>query len=522
MLWNDLRYALRLMRRSPGFTAVAVLSLALGIGANTAIFSLFDTIVLRMLPVAHPEQLVEFLQKYPGEPRGDAYLGWANYEHFRDHNHVFSALTGMAFDNLAAVRIEGGEPETLIREDVVGNYFRVLGLKAALGRLIEPEDVPADGAGNVAVVSWSYWNTRLHRDPATLGKRIFVNDAPMTIVGVAPRAYIGPRIGVKTDVWAPREKEAVSNLARLKPGVSIDQARAEMAVLFQFTIEQRAARSKDPLVRQIKMEIEPAGAGLARVRDQYGKPLRLLMGVVGLLLLLACINMASMLLARSAGRQREMSVRVGLGATRGRLVKQMLAESVLLSGAGTLVGVPLAYFGTGVLVRIIATGRAFERIEIQVQPDVNVLLFAAGVALLTGLLFGLAPAWYAFRSAPVAALRHTGGAGDTRFWRFFGRGLVSAQVALAILLVSAAAVFLGHLSRLRNLDLGFRSDHVLLMSLNPGSAYKREQLAAPYQGVVDQARNDSGSPLGFDQWLHSHRGLRRQPLRNRGRICGTA
>ena len=222
----DFRYALRLLRRSPGFTAVAVLSLALGIGANTAIFSLLNTVMLRTLPVAHPEQLVEFLQKYPGEPRGDGYWGWDSFEHYRDYNRVFSAMTGMSFDNIAPVRTEGSEFETVIRENVVGNYFQVLGLKPAIGRLIVPEDVPASGAGNVVVLSWFYWNSRFHRDLAILGKRIFVNDTPMTVIGVAPRAYEGPRVGVRTDIWAPQEKESVTMLGRLKPGATIEIGRA--------------------------------------------------------------------------------------------------------------------------------------------------------------------------------------------------------------------------------------------------------------------------------------------------------
>src|SRR5579885_2946379 len=169
MLWTDVRYALRLMRRSPGFTAVAILSLALGIGANTAIFSLLNTIMPRQLPVTQPGQLVEFLQKYPGEPRLDGYWDWQNYEHFRDYNHVFSDLTGVSFDYRASVRTEAGEPESLVRENVAGNYFRMLGLKPAIGRLIAPEDVSGTGTGDVAVVSWSYWDTRFNRDPSILG-----------------------------------------------------------------------------------------------------------------------------------------------------------------------------------------------------------------------------------------------------------------------------------------------------------------------------------------------------------------
>src|SRR5580658_1393723 len=367
MLLNNIRYALRLARRSPGFTAVAVLSLGLGIGANTAIYSLFYTIMLRQLPVVHPEQLVQFLRKAPGEPRNDGYWGWEKYEYFRDHNHVFSALTGTSFDNLASVHMDGADRENLILETVPGNYFAVLGLKPMIGRLIGPEDVPANGEGTVAVVSWSYWNTRLNRDPAVLGKRIWYEDAAKTIIGVAPRTYTGPRVGVRTDIWTPRTKYDLTMLARLKPGVTLQQAQAEMSVLYRSWLEQNAAADKDSKARQIQMEVEPAGAGLVRLRDQYGKPLVLLMAVVGALLLLACINMAGMLLARSAGRQREIAVRIGLGAGRGQLVSQMLTESLLLSGAGTVAGLALAYCGIGVLVGIMASGRAFEHVEIQVQ-----------------------------------------------------------------------------------------------------------------------------------------------------------
>jgi predicted permease len=481
MLLNDIRYALRLMRRSPGFTSVAVLSLALGIGANTAIYSLFYTVMLRQLPVAHPEQLVELVRDSPTEFHWAGYWGWEKYEYLRDHNTVFSGLTGTGFDNLAAVRLPRSDSETLIQENVPENYFRVLGLKPAIGRWFGPADIPASGDGDVAVVSWSYWDRRFHRDPAILGQRIFYNDAPKIIIGVAPRSYVGPRVGSRTDVWIPVERFDLTMLARLKPGVTMQQAQAEIAVLYQ---EMQGALRLDQRVAT-RMELLPAGAGLVRVRDEYGKPLLLLMAVVGLLLLLACINMASMLLARSAGRQQELAVRVGLGAGRGRLVRQMLTESLLLSGAGAAAGVVVAYYGIGVLVRIMASSRAFEHIEVEVHPDLSIVLFTAGIALLTGLLFGLAPAWYAFRAQPAMALRQAGRGGDTWFWRWFGKGLVAAQVALSIFLVTAAALFLDHLTRLRNFDLGFRSDHVLLVTLDPShSGYQPEQLAAPYQELL--------------------------------------
>src|SRR5579864_2294649 len=233
MLRTDLRYALRLMRRSPGFTAVAVLSLALGIGANTTIYSLFYTVMLRQLPVEHPEQLVELVRDSPTELHWAGYWDWEQYEYLRDHNHVFSGITGTSFDNLAPVRTEGSDPETSIQENVPGNYFPVLGLKPAIGRLIGSEDVPASGEGDVAVVSWSYWNRRFHRDPGILGKRIFSHDAPKIIIGVAPRTYVGPRVGSRTDLWIPVGHGGLTMLARLKPGVTMERAQAGIAVLYQ-------------------------------------------------------------------------------------------------------------------------------------------------------------------------------------------------------------------------------------------------------------------------------------------------
>ena len=499
MLRNDIRYALRLMRRSPGFTAVAVLSLALGIGANTAIYSLFYTVMLRPLPVAHPEQLVELVRDSPAEVHWPGYWSRDQYEYLRDHNHVFSGITGMGFDNLAPVRLPGSDAEALILEAVPGNYFQVLGLKPAIGRLIAPEDAPAAGDGDAVVVSWSYWHTRFHGDPAIPGKRIYYKDAPKVIIGVAPRDYVGPRVGSRTDIWMPTGDDGLTMLARLKPGVTLTQAQAEIAVVYRGLLEHDAARGRHSRIGT-RMELLPAAAGLARVRDEYGKPLLLLTAVVGLLLLLACINMASMLLARSAGRQRELAVRVGLGAGRGRLVCQMLTESVLLSGAGAVAGVAVAYYGVGVLVRILASSRAFEHIEVEVHPDWNIALFTGGIALLTGLLFGVAPAWHAFRVTPALALRQTGRGGDTWFWRWFGKGLVAAQVALSIFLVSAAAVFLNHLERLRNFDLGFRSDHVLLVTLDVSrGGYKPAQLGTPYRELlarmqaIPQVRSASAS-----------------------------
>jgi len=488
-VWQDARYALRGMRRSPGFTAVAVISLALGIGANTAIFSLLEAAMLRLLPVSHPEELVELLQKYPGEPRGNGYWSRRSYEHIRDGNHVFSALIAASVDNAAPLELQGAQPETGIVEDVSGNYFPDLGIQPAVGRLIGPEDNPADPNGAVAVLSWEMWTSRFHQDPAVLGRRILVENAPATIVGVAPRGFVGLRVEAKTDIWLPQPptQNDLTLLARLRPGATLQQARAEMTVLYRFTIEERAAASRDPQVRQLSVQVEPAGDGLNTVRDRFGKPLTVLMTIVGLLLLLACVNIASLLLSRAAGRKREMALRTSLGASRGRLLRQMLTESLLLSIVATLFGIVLAYFGTAALLRIMASGRLHERVYLRVEPDLHVLLFTAVIAVLAGLLFGIAPAWNAFRTAPVNALRQSGRAFETRASRVFAQSLVAAQVALSMLLLTTGALFIANLASLERADLGFHRDHVLLVGLDPSrSGYDRQRLSRAYEELLDR------------------------------------
>ncbi len=483
MLWQDARYALRGMRHSPGFTTVAVLSLTLGIGANTAVFSLINTVMLRSLPVREPQQLVELLQKYPGEPRGNGYFSRASYEYYRDHNHVFSSLIAASTPSRFSVRGDGLEPQIVNGQYVIGDFFAGLGIKPAIGRLIGPED---SRAGGVGVVSWSFWKSRFNLDPSILGKRIIVQDLPVTIIGVTPGAFSGLLIGLRTDIWLPSIVPGnLALMARLKPGVSIEQARAEMAVLYRFTIEERARASKDPLIRQMKMEVEPAGTGLALLRDQFGKPLLLLMAVVGLLLLIACTNVASLLLARGAARQKEMAVRISLGAGRFRLACQVMTESLLLSGVGGLLSVSVAYFGAGALVRMMTSGRRTMPVGIPVEIDVHVLAFTFGVALLTGLLFSLAPTWSAFSSAPVSSLRDMRRAGETRFRRIFGKILVVSQVALSVVLLSAAGLFIRNLSNLEHVNLGFRRDHVLLVTLNEAhSGYTSEQLCRAYRELL--------------------------------------
>jgi predicted permease len=483
--WRDARYALRMMRRSPGFTIVAVLSLALGIGANTAIFSLIDTLMFRRLAVQDPGQLVELLQKYPGEPRGNGFWSRESFQHFRDHNHVFSALIASSGASPLSVRRNDSGQEAVHGEYVSADFFPALGLKAATGRLLGAEDSSA------AVVSWSYWQSRFNLDPAILGKRIVVQDMPVIIVGVAPREFLGLQSASKTDIWLPlstsESHQRLTLIGRLKRGVSIEQARAEMALLYQFTIEERASTSQDSLIRQLKIELEPAGAGLSNLRDVFAKPLSVLMTVVGLLLLITCANLAGLLLARGAARQKEMALRVSLGATRSRLMYQVLTESLLLSGTGGVLGVVFGYFGAGALVRILASGRQIvglpAHLEIPVQIDSRVLLFTAAIALGAGVVFGLVPAW----NAAVSGLR------PARLNRIFGRSLVVSQVALSVILLSAAALCVRQLINLQHVDLGFTRDHVLLVTLDPSSSgYNNAQWSRSCRELLERLEQIPG------------------------------
>ena len=494
---QDVRYALRQLRKNLGFTAVAVLTLALGIGANTAIFSLVNSLMLHTLPVREPGQLVELLHRYPGEPHLNGFSPQA-YELMRDHNHVFSGLIAAAYQSFH-VRGEGLEPQILQGGYVGGNFFPVLGVKPALGRLIGPQDDRPGDPSAVAVVSWSYWKSRFNFDPAILGKQIIVEDVPVTVVGVAARNFSGLEVESSREVWLPLAMQptivqsgpgwgSLWLVGRLKPGVSINQAQAEMAVLYESTLDEQARATNNPFIRKMKLEMEPAGAGLSKLREEWKKPLLLLQAVVGLLLLLACTNLASMLLARGATREHEMALRLSLGAGHFRLARQVLTESLLLSAVGSLLGVYVAYFGAGVLARIITSERRpGPALDFQVRADTNVLFFTAAITLLTILLSGLIPTLRAMRTAPASSLRQAGGPGETKLRRLFGKSLVVAQVALSVVLLSAAGLFVRHLLNLRHLDLGFHPDHVLLVTLDPDrSGYDDQRLSLAYQQLLER------------------------------------
>jgi predicted permease len=500
---RDLIYAMRALRRNPGFAATAILTLALGIGANTTIFSLINTLILRPLPVRHPEQLVELLSRYPSDPAGN-WFPWKYYQQYRAQNHVFADLIGTSSAQFQLTR-DGSEAETIDGEYVEGTFFRALGVQPALGRLFGPEDDRVGTANEaVAVVSWPCWKNRFTGDPDIVGRRITLDGAAATVIGVTRQEFFGLEVGSTPEVWVPAAMQALTGrsdnpgpghwggswklMGRLNAGASTEQARAEMRVLDRTRIEETAAASGNAQWRRVVIDVVPASAGFSTLRRGFAAPLLVVMAIVGVLLVLMCTNIASMLLARGAARQREMAVRVSLGAGRLRLVRQVLNESLLLSAAGSVIGVALAYVGAGALVRMISSGRPIiglpQRLEIHVQPDVRVLLFTAAVALAAGVLFGAAPAWNAVSSSPAASLSVR--AGETRSRRRIGQGLVVAQMALSVVLLSAAGLFAGRLSSLRDLDhLGFQRDSVLLVTLDPrGAGYNRTQLTVLYQELL--------------------------------------
>src|SRR6266566_1239027 len=354
-LQRDVRYALRALYKSPGFTAVAILTLALGIGADTAIFSLVNALMLRSLPVRQPEQLVEMLWKYPGDPRLNNYR-WKDYEHFRNQNHLFTDLIAMSRGRFQVTGTTLG-PEVVDGVYVPGKFFDFLGLRPAIGRLIGPQEDHIGSTGvAVAVISWRYWQSHFNLDPTVLDRSLIVNDVPTAIIGVTPREFFGLQLGIDPPLWLPVAMEpliqtpshladgslGVGLVARLKPGVTLEQAQAEMRVLDQPRLAELEARSHDAQWRHVTLNVEPAGAGLSMLRDRFASSLLLMMWAVGVLLLVACINIASMLLARGAARRREMAVRVALGAGRLRIVRQVLTESLLLSTVGGVCGVFVA------------------------------------------------------------------------------------------------------------------------------------------------------------------------------------
>jgi|SRR5690242_5164881 len=494
-LWRDLRYGLRALRNHPGFTSIAVLSLALGIGANTAIFTLIDAVMLRMLPVQNPQELVSLKlapdSRFPREaPDGDHSIvfPYPAFVQMRDRNQVLSAL--FAFRDAAGLSVlVNGNAEVAHGQLVTSNYFSSLGVRAALGRdFIAADD--AAGAPPVAIISYGYWQSHFGGQAYALERQIVVNGVPVTIIGVAAPEFFGLQPGSAVDLYMPLAMQPriapsvagedpgtsaftaanvwwIQLMGRLKPGVTPEQARANLDVIYRPAVLHglHPEAGRKPLVPPA-LELLPASGGLDALRTAFSKPLAILMIVVGIVLLIACVNVANLLLVRSSARAREIAVRLSLGASRGRLIRQLLLESVLLSSFGGLLGLVFAYWGCNALVAMMRHGNS--AVLLDVHPDGNVLAFTAVACVLTGILFGLAPALRATRVELTPALKQTTGSlGTTREKMYTSKSLVTAQVALSVVLLFCAGLFVRTLVNLETMNVGFSRDNLLLFGVSP-------------------------------------------------------
>ncbi len=490
---QDLRFGARMLLRHKGFTAVAILSLALGIGANTAIFSLIDAVLLKTLPVEQPEQLYLINNVGPRRQYGGA-PPYPCFEQFRDRTQSFTGVAAFITQN-PKLRIDG-QLEEVSGQIVSGNYFSLLGVRAALGRTLSPADDVLPGRGGpdglVAVLSYNYWTRRFGRDPAVVGKVVYLRTEPVTIIGVTPPEFYGLFPGAEINITLPMMTAGADLLSqksgwwfqavgRLKPDVPIEQARSELDNIFHEYMDLNGLNNEENREFFARIELASASRGLETLRRQFSQPLQALMAIVALVLLIACANVANLLLARAAARRKEFAVRLALGASRFRLVRQLLTESLLLVALGGLLGLLFARWGSDFLASFFATGR--ERLFVNLPVDYRVLLFTAGAALLTGLIFGLAPALQATRLDPNPSLKDSAST-STRARSRFGKSLVAAQVALSLLLLVAAGLFLRTLHNLKNVDAGFQRGSVLTTRVQPVGADRGAQLANLWKDVT--------------------------------------
>jgi predicted permease len=501
---QDLRYGLRMLLKNPGFTGVAVLSLAFGIGANTAVFSLVDVVLLRLLPVKNPNELVVF---EGFNVRGEA----SNFSHIlfqqlRDRSQGFNGIMA-AMDGTARMEIlgpeDGSQPEQAVVQLVSGEYFQVLGIDPIAGRLFTAEDDQTPGGSPVAVLSYGFWQRRFQGDPAVIGKTIRLKDQQFIIVGMTPREFFGEAVGRAPDIWAPlmmqpaldRGQSYLSEpnlswlriIARRQPGVSDEQARASFEVLLEQMKAEPGVVGRSVRYTS-RIDLSSASQGLAEFRNRFATPLRILMAVVGLVLLIACANLANLLLARATARQKEVAIRLAIGAGRFRLIRQFLTESVLLAIMGGTLGLLFAHWGSRVL--LILASSDLTPLPIDVEPNVRILSFTLLTSLLTALLFGLAPALIVTRSDVNSALK---AAAPTRHSIPLLRPLVVGQVALSMVLLTGAGLFVQTLGNFRTLDLGFASEQILQARINPhASGYKQAQLPELYRRLVDGLNSAPG------------------------------
>jgi predicted permease len=504
-LMQDVRFAIRMLLKNPAFTVIAVLTLALGIGANTAIFSLTDQVLLRLLPVVRPQELV--ILRSPGprpghtssDGNGDDVFSYPLYKDIREQNPVFSGLLARYPDSTLSVSAQGHTSERSTGELVSGNYFEVLGVGPALGRVFTSEDETAPGANAVAVLSYGYWNQRFGGDPGILNKPLVVNGTSLTVVGVSRAGFTGVQVGQAPDLFIPitmkasmtpnwngleaRSDRWVAILGRLKPGFTPEKAEAALRPAYRAVLEaelpvlKMSAKTRDLYVAQ-QMKLDSGANGRLILQRDARKPLVSLMAMVGLILLITCANLASLTVARLESRQREMAVRLALGAGHWRLIRQLFTESLLLALAGGAAGLVLASWTLGALVSSLVQN--VSAVGLTAQLDYRVLAFAIALTIFTGVLFGLVPAARSGRADLQTALKEQGrSASDGRSNLRLRKWLMVSQVALTGVLLTAAGFFAQSLLNLKRQDLGLRIDHVIQFSVAPElSRYSPQQTAA--------------------------------------------
>ena len=488
--FSDIAYGTRALLRSPALTIVALLSLALGIGANTAIFSMLDAVLLRSLPVKNPQQLVLLGQ---GETRGigNDVAFTELYSHpylrqFRQRNTVFSDVAGIfSLNNDGHGFVEGSnESQPITVQLVTGNYFPLLGVHASIGRTLNDADDNSEGDHPVAVVSYSWWKRALNHDPNVLGKKIKLGSVIYTIVGVAPPEFFGTLVGEAPQVWLPLSmikvvppyyggyndnfSKSLNLIGRLKPGVSIEQAIANSNLLFQQITRSFPDAKLTPLNLQkldkARVTLKPIANGLSSIRSQFSQPLKLLMAVTALVLLIACANIANLLLARATTRARELAIRQALGAGRKRIIRQLLTESLLLAFAGGALGIAIASVSSRLILRMASDGAT--TIPVDVSIDGPLLLFNLGVTITTALIFGIIPALRATRLQLTDTLKASRTSHSSSSSNRLAQTLIISQVSLSLVLMIGAGLFLRSLVNLSNADPGFNKQNVLRLQID--------------------------------------------------------
>jgi predicted permease len=536
-LMQDMQYALRQLRKAPGFTLTSVLTLALGIGANAAIFTLVHAVLLRNLPAADPKSLVRVGDTDDccvsgGTPDENKYSLFAYdlYKHLRDYTPEFEQLAAMqAGFGYGSVTARSSKPDALPKaqrgEFVSGNYFQTFGLKPYAGRLLAATD-DVEGAPMAAVMSYQTWQRDYALDPGVVGSTFVLNTNPVTIIGVTPPGFYGDRMtSAPPDFFIPMVMEPVMGptsilhqhpanwvyiLGRVKPGTALAPLQAKMSAdlrnwLSQLPLYQREDQKKN--LAQSHVVLTHGGVGIANMQQEYGKGLKFLMWISALVLLIACANIANLVLVRGLARRAETSIRMALGAQRKRLIRQMLTESVVLSCMGGLAGLIVAYAGTKVLLAMAFPNAT--NLPIDASPSPAVLAFAFGLSLMTGLIFGIAPAWVTSNSEPAEALR-----GSNRSTRdhsgWVQRSLVVLQAALSLVLLVGAGLMAKSLNKLENQDFGVETENRIVAHISPDNAgYKPEQLQALYERIDQGLRGLQGvqrvalslyTPLEGNNW----------------------